>query len=58
MAKKKEEVKAAEVSAQDKELAALKAKVEEHQKSIEGFRQSFENFETKLRNLVERNRLR
>lgn len=55
MAKKKEEP---QKDPRDKELADLKAKVEEHQKAIEGFRESFANFEIKFRNLVERNRLR
>lgn len=58
MANKKEENKAVEPSAQDKELAVLKAKLEEHQKAIEGFRTSFQNFDTKIKNLIERNRLR
>jgi len=67
MAKKKQEYKEPaganpkeewETLATAKELEDLKVKVEEHQKAIDGFRESFANFETKFRNLVERNRLR
>ena len=62
MAKKKEEKKesleSAEPAASAKEVAELKAKLAEHQAAIEGFRQSFANFDTKFKNLMERNRLR
>jgi ribosomal protein L20 len=45
-------------AAKDKEYEDLIATVKEHQAAIEGFRKSFENFDTKLRTLIERNRLR
>ena len=57
MAKKKDENQEV-AAAGNSELDALKAQVEDHQKTIENFRISFQNLETALRNLKERNRLR
>lgn len=56
MAKKKEETTTEQVT--NKDLAAIQTKLEEHQQTIENFRTSFQNLETKIKNLIERNRLR
>lgn len=65
MAKKKEEklimgapiVLPLEIASKE-ELAALKTKLEEHEKTLENFRTSFGNIDLKIKNLIERNRLR
>ena len=55
MAKKKEENQ--EQSA-NKELEQIKAKLEEHSKTLDNFRTSFQNLESQLALLKDRNRLR
>jgi hypothetical protein len=63
MAKKKEKEEAKTEDgwvtvATEKDINEIKAKLEEHQKAIESFRTSFQNFDLKIKNLIERNRLR
>lgn len=55
MAKKKEEKNELNI---DEKLDAVLAKLKEHEQVHENFRASFQNLESKLRTLVERNRLR
>lgn len=57
MTKKKEKEESVFLVTKE-EFAELKTKLEEHQAAIEGFRTSFQNFELKIKNLIERNRLR
>jgi hypothetical protein len=57
MTKKKEKEESVFIVTKE-ELTELKAKFEEHQAAIEGFRTSFQNFDLKIKNLIERNRLR
>ncbi len=56
MAKKKEATK--ESMSLESELAALKAKLEAQEQTLEAFRTSFANIDAKFRTLIERNRLR
>ena len=55
MTKKKEENK--ELN-NDKKIDALVCKLEEHEKILANFRMSFQNLESLIVNLKERNRLR
>jgi hypothetical protein len=60
MTKKKEEKQESgwTTIATEKDLAEMKAKIEEHTQIIENFRISFQNLETLISKLKERNRLR
>jgi len=59
MAKKKEENKEPKQEFVSKaEFEAVQSKLKEYEQTFENFRISFQNIETKLKNLVERNRLR
>jgi hypothetical protein len=61
MAKKKElhdSVTQGPTETDASKLEAIQNKLKEHEDTLDNFRTSFQNIETKLKNLIERNRLR